>query len=381
MRRSVLRRGMAVLVLALLAVAFAPRSETVSARQAVPDSTLPATSVDSVAEATPAAPRARYFPLARLEGFRMPEGDPWAPDRSALLLVRRDGLYLFEATKPTDQPRRILEAQILGVCWSPDGAWVGCRVRVPTVVRSGDVRLQFVAAAGGPADTRAPRARVGPFLWAEDGAIYYWEARRGTRARLEPPSSWKQRQPLLAETRLPHLVLVTEAGHGRRERAVIFTAPSAEHPASEVRVPGLAPPAVRNLKVADSFPAAEPDSARFLVHMQLANEGARTFSLNARGEQLARLGHVEGLPAFVGTSVSSDGRYVAGYRPRQGAGTFATSAMWLADAAGRWSTPVEDATHAVAVRLSHVAAFVAFEDPLSNTDLVHVGRVDVKPLP
>jgi len=117
------------------------------------------------------------------------------------------------------------------------------------------------------------------------------------------------------------------------------------------------------------------------VHLQLANEGVRTFTLDARGERLARLGHVEGLPAFVGTSVSADGRLVAGHRPRQGTGTFATSAMWLADAAGRWSAPVEDATHAVAVRLSHTGAFVAFEDPLSNTDLVHVGRVDVKPLP
>jgi hypothetical protein len=138
---------------------------------------------------------------------------------------------------------------------------------------------------------------------------------------------------------------------------------------------------VKQLKLAAAFPTAHPDSARFLVHMAVASEGARTYVVNARGERLARLGDVEGLPAFVGTSVSAEGRYAAGYRPRQGAGSFATSEMWLADAAGRWSARVEDATRAVAVRLSHVGVFVAFEDPVSNTDLVHVGRVDVKPLP
>jgi hypothetical protein len=356
------------------ATAQEPPADTVSALQ----KTAPH---DTAAAAAAALPRARYFPLARLEGFRMPDGDPWAPDRSALLLVRRDGLFVFEATRPTEQPQRILEAQILSVCWSPDGSWVGCRVRVPTVVRSGDVRLQFVSAAGGPVETRTPRARVGPFLWAEDGAIYFWDAKRGTRSRIEPPRSWSQRQPRLPEARPPYLVLLPDRQQGGRERAVLFTPAASGRPAVEVSVPGLVPPAARNLKVADVFPAAAPDGARFLVHLQPANEGLRTFTLDSRGDRLARLGQVDSLPAFVGTSVSADGRYVAGYRPRQGAGTFAASAMWLADASGRWSVPVEDATHAVAVRVSHFGAFVAFEDPLSNTDLIHVGRVDVKPLP
>jgi hypothetical protein len=388
--------GWTALLAALVAVALwvgttAPRRAAAWTRGAAADSLSPNAPTDSAAGGTqtaaplvpPAvqAPRARYYPLARLEGFRMPEGDPWAPDRSALLLVRRDGLYVFEATKPTDPPRRILQAQILGVCWSPDGTWVGCRVRVPTVVRASDVHMKFVSAAGGPADTRTPRARIGPFLWAEDGGLYFWDARHGTRARMEPPSSWKQRQPRLPETRPAHLLVVPEAGHGHREHAILFTASFADRAATEEIVSSLAAPGVKQLKVAAAFPAATPDSARFLVHMTVGNSGARTYVVNARGERLTRLGEVEDLPAFVGTSVSADGKFVAGYRPRQGQGSFATSQLWLADADGHWSTKVEDAERAVAVRLAHTGVFVAFEDPVSNTDLVHVGRVDVKPLP
>jgi hypothetical protein len=333
-------------------------------------------------------PRARYLESVELGGYRLAPGACWSPVDHRLLLVRRGELAVFDARSPGEMPRRILEAQVLAACWSPDGAYVACRVRVPTAVRGGSVRLQFVSTAGGEAEYRLPRARIGAYLWTEDGVVWMWDAQSGKRHRIDPPRAWLEALPELPRHRAPHLVEVPDP-EARRTRILAFVAPDSAGAPVETPLPALAPPHAFDVGLVDAFRVAHPDSARFLVKMRLPNEDLRTWVVDAHGEPLARLGDADSLPVFAGSSVSPDGRCVVGTRTREQDRVLLSSELWVADAGGRWCVLVEGAGNASAATFArhasaptsaagHATYFVAHEDPIATDDIVHVGHITVE---
>jgi hypothetical protein len=318
------------------------------------------------------SPHVRYVPLAAFEGYRLPEGEPWSPVASQLLIMQRDKLCIVDASDSTLAPRTLLESQVLDVHWAPDGTAVLCRVRVPTAMRGGSIRLQFVDAAGGPVESRPPRARIAATLWAEDGAVYFWGAKNGARIRMQAPLSWRSRHPVLPESPAAHLLQIPTP-RSRRLRVVCF---EAGKPAVEKIVEALMAPQASHVTLLDEFPmTASSDSARFLVQLQPPGGSLRTYVVNAGGERLARLGDASGLPSFVGTSVSSDGRYVIGHRAKQGAGTLFSSELWIAAADGTWSAAVEGAGSTAVARLSRHDFLLAQENP--DGDAVRLGRLQL----
>ena len=52
------------------------------------------------------------------------------------------------------------------------------------------------------------------------------------------------------------------------------------------------------------------------------------------------------------------------------------SEVWVADAAGKWSTPVENAPSSVAARFSSRDLVLAHEDPSGET--VRLGRLEIE---
>jgi hypothetical protein len=363
--------GATLVVACFLASAAASASGTAPSPRAVEEPRVEAAAVSPAADSiTPAG--ARYVALARLETLRVPEGEPWAPDRPVLALVKREGLFLFDAERPSESPRRILETQVIDVRWSPDGSYLACRVRVPTAARGGAVRLQLVPAAGGTAAYRIPPARIGACIWAEDGWIYYWDVKSGGRGRLEPPRDWRASAPPLPPAR-PHLVLVPVPGQ-RQNRVVRFSTGSRT---LEVEVPALAPRRTRSVWIGESF-TAPPGATRFLVRIQDLRAGVTTAIVDSTGARRAVIGEQAGLPSFVGTSVASDGRWIAGHRPKGAARTLEGSELWIADTGGRWSIRVDGAANAVEPRLARSGSYVVFEEAGSAADVVHVGRLEVR---
>lgn len=268
-----------------------------------------------------AATQWRATDVARLEGWEIARGDAWSPSGAYLAVVSRSQLALWDAGKPDAAPRVVLEARVDEVRWSPDGSWLCCRVRVSNAVRGGAVRLQFVEAASGATEYRIPNAAIGPWTWADDGFVYFWQGQTGERRRLDPPRAWLDAAaagaaPAMTPEARPQLVQRASTERGRRTRAVLFVTGAAGQEPVETPVDSIVSPGGVRVwcRVRDPRTGAWSFVCTFLDR----KGGGETYRVDVAGRKQERLFDGRALGDVTG---SPDGHYVLAAtcnRPRDG---------------------------------------------------------------
>jgi hypothetical protein len=322
------------------------------------------------------APRVHLAPIADLPEFRLPQGDPWAPNRARLAVVDRNGLAIWSAAQPAAPAKPVLRGVIDEVHWSPDGTWLCCRVRVMNATKGGAVRLQFVPADGGEPEYRIPNAPIGCYVWADDGFVYLWHGQTGARLRVPPPRTWLDGKPSLPARPLMELVLVTGGGRYRRLRPTLFMPATASRPAQEQLVDSLF--AMQSAQPLCRFFDVRSKSPRWVVALGVAKQ-SETCSVDSMGCKRVRLGaSVAGSSqAALWATVSPDAQWVIGlYRPNvtsAGAnGSKAHIQMHSTDGSGPFSVPQLEAQFAA---FAHTDPLLAYVD---STRTVRVARFEVE---
>jgi hypothetical protein len=322
------------------------------------------------------APRVRIEAVARAGGWDLPQGDPWSPSGSRLALVAHERLAIWDASRPDDAPRPVLDARVVEVRWSPDGSWLCCRVRVANATRGGAVRLQFVAADGGVPEYRIPNAAIGPWVWADDGFVYFWSGQTGERRRVEPPRAWRERAVAAPDEPRPQIVQAASGSRSRKPRTLLFTPGAAGREPRETPLDSLVAPAGAQPWCGFLDPGS--GAPRWIVTFHGRGGEARTCVVDALGRRRECLTHTDSRP-FDDVSVSADGRWVLGTsctRPRDG--TVPRCDTRLLSTAGEWSQPLPgiDGTRAQFDRSSALVA-VAVREPRG----VRIVRLHVDPSP
>lgn len=120
-----------------------------------------------------------------------------------------------------------------------------------------------------------------------------------------------------------------------------------------------------------------PDRERFLVTMFREPQSPTAVVLDASGRVLAQIGENTGPDRFIGTAISSDGRFVIGYWEVDDGDRVLDARLVLADAQGRWSSAIDPAVRGVLPQSAPRGKRVAYTDPV--TGRVHVGELEVSP--
>jgi hypothetical protein len=282
-----------------------------------------------------AAPQVRITEVAHWRGFDLVRGDAWSPVGSRLAVEAGDRLAVWDAARPADPPQIVLDARVDDVRWSPDGTWLCCRVRVANATRGGAVRLQFVAATGGATEYRIPNAAIGPWMWADDGAVYFWNGQTGARVRVDPPRAWRDAVAATPQAIEPQIVLVPQPGRGRRPRPVLFTPGAA---ASETALDSLL--AATSVQPWCRFRDPTRAAPAWLVTAWARGGVPATFVVDASGRRGATLDREH---AFEEMTVTADGRWalaVGCTRPRDGSAPVCTTTLFGTD--GESSRSLDD---------------------------------------
>lgn len=307
---------------------------------------------------------ARFIRHATLPSWELPFctnfGSPWSPSGDLLAVTNGEVLAVFDARRPTDPPRPLLRIPTPGrfvIAWSPDGDWLACETSAPSphVGPHGIAMTHALWAVpvtdDGPSREPAVgrpevldwNARLASFLWAADGYLYVWDDRRVRR--VAPPSAWRSAHPDSA-VRASRLAFVPGQG-------IVAFAPG---PSPRTRlIDGL-----RDVMTREAF----PHGRRYLI-TRLAAGPSRNVVLDPAGEPLGDLDAFErslgGPPAFTATSVTADGRYVAGSydtprrtdgTPTDGAPADHAGCVFLTDTLGNARIPVSGAGRGVEPRCS-----------------------------
>ncbi len=299
------------------------------------------------AGAAPAAvaPRVRCVPIASFDSLALIGPGAWSPRGQRLALCSPAALYVFDAARPAAAPRVVLrsDGSILAFSWSPDGLWLAAAIGDP---RPGEeTALVAVDAAGGKPIVLIRGEQIRPVAWGPDGRIYCWTGRR--RHVLDPPSAWRRAVTMTLVD--PPVVEVA----GDLSLRLRHWAP---HPGEETILPGA------DLKSADGTRVTLldllPDGSRYLVgisrdstaHWRIVDGDGRTVSdLRERGL------------AFQPTSLSGDGRMVAGFIGRwEGERGWSGTELRIADADGAWVEPVAASGAGRGPQLSRVGGLVAY---------------------
>ncbi len=321
-----------------------------------------------------AAPRVRVTPVAELPGFRLPQGDPWAPNRARLAVVDHAGLAIWTAAQPKAAAKRVLDALVDEVHWSPDGTWLCCRVRVMNGTKGGAVRLQFVPADGGSAEYRIPNAPIGMYVWADDGYVYLWHAQTGARLRVPPPRVWLDGKPRLPARPLPELVMVTGGSKMRRLRPTLFTPATAAIAAREQLVDSLF--ALQSVQPWCRYLDAGSKQARWVVTLTEAKHSV-TCSVDSAGCNRVLLGGAGGASsqAAFWATVSNDAQWVvSSYPPNAPSAGASKPSIQVHSTSGSGPYPVPQLVAQVAA-FAHSDPFLAYAD---STRSVHLARIEVE---
>lgn len=322
------------------------------------------------------AAAARFEEVARCR-FHLPYcpagGSPWSPSGSLLAVDSAGTLALLDISKPREPLMRLFAkppATNLAVSWSPDGRWIACRTKTysSSPIREGTLitdSLWAIPVAGGPPILVWAGEEDGLFFWGSDGVLYSWQARRPSRFVLPggptTTSDALKRQPRLSE-------FSPEASRTRGVAARIVPGDP----------PGVTPlPALGRALICGSF----PDERRFLV-TRSEGRGPRTVVVDEEGTTLASLDVTARedssgtkLEYFSAGSVTSDGRYVAGFYEIDRDENVAKAAVFLIDVAATSPIPVAGAPYAIHVECSRTDHWLALE---TLDSWVVVGALEVR---
>jgi len=258
-------------------------------------------------------------------------------------------MYVYDAANATT--RRVVSGYSEPMGWSPDGRWL-------LILAEYDFRRGTESLLVTPATHESPTWIVrhvdfSPATWASNGAIYYWDTRFGARHRVDPPAAWLETNP--GSFREQPRLFAYEYGD------VLFFYPESERE-EVVRM---------SREGAWVLPYAEfTDGRRFLVHIP-DYSGGYTAVIDHWGITRSRIRD------FYGTTVSGDGSLVAGYVGEEGHYNYISSALYVGDSRGTWSTRILNVSgsQAIAPELSSVGSHIAYRS--LTTHQLLIGTLDV----
>jgi hypothetical protein len=323
----------------------------------------------------------RVVDVARFDEWTLLQGDPWSPSGSQLAVEWRDRLGIWDAAHPADPPRPILEAAVDEVRWSPDGTWLCCRVRVANATPGRAVRLQFVPVAGGEPEYRIPNAAIGPWFWADDGFVYFWDGQTGERRRVEPPRAWRNQKPALPEHVEPQIVLARGGPRRGQQRALLFTPASPGTEPAETGLDSLV--AAGGVQPWCRFRDRSSGAPRWVVTLHGRGD-ARTCVIDAAGRPGTVL---DGTTAPTHVSVSATGAWGLQTHctaPRESAPpatetvAYPSCKVEMFSTAGDWSRPIDE-FEAARAECDRASALVALASQLERG--LRIVRIEVDPAP
>lgn len=276
----------------------------------------------------------------------------WSTRGTLLALNGPGGLYVWDASRPRTNPRKVMEGYWGYASWSPDGRWLACLSGGPWPPKT------VVAVAADGSEKRLLYDGNGdpwPMLWASDGSIYYWdrESIDPERARrIAPPTAWLARKP----------------GPFRPRAHFLIDDPKTTHRGLSLKRFTIAPsPTVTYLPSLDSLAASEhillkdefPDGRHFLIQGPgHPTHFGELFVIDSEGRIIRSLGW-----DVMWSTVSSDGKFVVGWKEQaRGEGYIMNSPMFIGDSRGRWSRRIPGIQTVTSPQLSRDGYFLTYVD-------------------
>ena len=286
-------------------------------------------------------PCARFERLATLRcglAATVPGESPWSPQGDLVAVIKGEAsgtttLAVFDVTKPLVAPRELLSMPhpIGPVCWSPDGKWIACIMRLRTqkfiwVVRVRDGACQLAGVAD-----------AWPFLWASDRVLLGFRFEDGAEVLRFDPS------PGAGADSLDEVPRLTMIGH-----------PTAGFGAAKLTLwprPTITPlPALSRVLLYGTF----PDRRRFIINR--LGEGGGVAVVDANGTILAEIG-----TRMSPGSATADGRFVAGFHGVEDGYNYLSAEVYLHEVSSAREIPVQAAPHSTGVECSPVGPWLALE--------------------
>lgn len=309
------------------------------------------------------APRSAQFVERATVSGRYGTYSPWSPTSPLFAYVDPRGIYVLDIEKPSMEPVLIARGADSDCTWSPDGGWI--LARTPARGRHAEGAALVVVPAGGGVETvLVDGALISDFVWAADGAIYYWDYTSPKAQKLDPPADWTSARPAKLTARP---TLVFEFGTGM-PRATLFAAQS---PAPTVAIVSVAS-FPRSVLRADGFP-----DGRLLVRVMSDTEGGTATNLivDATGKTQSRVRAAWDDGNFSATSVSANGGFLAGEQAAGGDDVITASKLFLVAADSAWHLPIAGVEWGTDPRLSRFGSYIAYTDLEGNA---HVGQLQLR---
>ena len=345
-------------IAAAVACAIAPLA---SASVAVPAASAPLparTQLASVSSPAPtaatpsgpvASPSIRFALVATVSGH-YGAYSPWSPAAPWIAYSDDAGIAVLDVTHTPADPRRVHVGIDTDCTWSPDGAWLLVRTPSRTPGAQG-AALIAVPLSGGAETTVADDILISDFAWAADGKIYYWDYDTPKPHAVTPPAAW-QRGVHAPLSMRPQLVFVF--GGGAPAAHLFDVRDGVASTRALTALAGLP----RSILQADGFP-----DGRLLVRQSAAmDEHGVNRIFDRAGAQIAVVRASVPGGDFAATSVSVDGRFVAGERVEDAGDGILAATLHFVAVDGAWSTRVDGVEWGTQPRLSRVGAWLAFTD-------------------
>ena len=322
---------------------------------------------DSVSLPLPSTPYAQYVAIDSLPGpWTLLSDCRWSPTGRAVPIRAPDGIHMYDLPNRSIVSVPVFGSSTSSVRWSPDGTWLLACVQSPDEYVRGVASLEASPAFSNQSETLVRGVDIGKFVWASNGAIYYWDKHSGERHRVEPPQRWRLVNPFAYPQRDNLVLLSDPLRHGFK--LVSFKASPAEE---ESTIPGFAATDINVVAVM----AALPSSSQFLIHAFPNGSSPYSAVIDGQGRTVARFDKDPTAPRIVCTTVSADGRFVMGYHETDDGMKTIDSQLIVADIMGKWRTPVLLAPRGITPSMSPTDQHVIFEDPL--TGRIHVGLLEI----
>jgi hypothetical protein len=360
--RSAIRRvPQSVAAGAIAAVAGVAAAATV-AMGATPSS-APAASSSAAATpaAAPASTRRAQFSLVATVPGRYGSYSPWSPSAPLFAYCDDQGVVVIDVTQTPPKPVRVAGGVDSDCTWSPDGGWLLARTP-PHKADAQGASLVVVSAAGGAETVVAEAVLASDFTWAADGTIYYWDYQSPQAHAIKPPPAWARDHPGPFANR-PILVFVFGGG---APAATYFDVRSGVVASRPITTLANLP---RSILRADGFP-----DGRLLVRVAGDLEGGagKNQVFDASGKVAAQVPSKLAAGTFAATSVSADGKMIAGEQVADAADGVLSAKLHLMSADGAWNASVDGVEWGANPRLSRVGSWIAFTDAEGRT---HVGAL------
>jgi len=305
-------------------------------------------------------PAATFQLVTTLQGALV-NGNPWSPTDQRFAFFGVDGgLYIFDAATPADPAICVFPPNTEYVfrnriAWSPDGQWIVCRTQTQADMRAGLSTLIARNADGTGSVTTLVRGNVGPFIWAHDGTIYWWDSSQ-RRSSVPPPLEWQPGSLTMVDR--PFLQPVI---HSMDVLSEFQTEPEAHE---------------RQITISNAYAALVkdvfPDSQKYLMIVEDKSRGFYGAVVDQNGTVLVDLGAER---EFIPISVSPGGEYILGFKELVSNESVTGSPIFLAASDGTWRVAVEPETHGVGPQFARSGDLIVFQG--LHTGDIHVGHLQV----